>query len=113
MVIVHSFLFYLLFIILIRVTSFVSKFADLNCRIERKKLNKTITFLTAFQMFFFRLFRCECELPSEFVISFTFKINQPQLVEIYLSLLLDGNPNYLILGPPRIGNDIAEFIIIA
>jgi len=48
---------------------------------------------------FFRLFKCDCKLPSEFVVSYTVKMNQTKSVEVYLSLVLDGEQNYILLSP--------------
>ena len=56
-----------------------------------------------FCVYNYRLFRCECELPSEFLVSYTFKVNHTKLVEVCLLLLLNGHPNYILLSPIEIG----------
>ena len=59
--------------------------------------------------FDFRLFKCDCKLPSEFIVSYTIKISQAKSVEVYLSLVLGGKPNYILLSPFEKGNFLHFF----
>ena len=42
-------------------------------------------------------------MPKNIFASFTFKMDQFQTMDIFLLLLLDGKPNYIVLAPGEPG----------